>query len=910
MAQRVIHDPVPDLRSDGVPDDVQRIIEVAMAKDPTERPSARLLHEYLTAAADGRPVPFLTATPALEPMSDPSLPAPPALEDQDHEITAEHVAVDTDAEPPVGAGTGGTAGEPNGANGQPTAAEVETPRPSSTNGADPSSGEDRSGDDVDADTTDPVVAAEVIGAVAAVGMAAETTSAEETATVEETASADERGIVAESAADERGIAESAAEEPEIIVESELEGELESGPGQQAPDREVDETEWAAPIASMAAVGVAASELDGINTASFDPNLEFPAGAPTTPLAVPTPNGTEAEGRTMVYDRPGDQTAVMPPGGALQPPPPMPPAPLDFPPPSVDTGGGIGAGNGGDSASPDLFGATAGPGGGDGILSATPPPPVPLAEAGAGGGGGGERRYWFTEDDRRQFGPLLLIAAAGLLLLLMVGAFLVIRNDDGVATDDATDRLSAEDTLPAAGDAVRSSSGVAEVADVVGLDVDVARRRLEAQGFVVVEVPEKSNDTEEGTVLGQTPSGGESAEVASTIELTVAVPDGVEIPILVGLTQTDAEARLTEIGLVGQASEEFSDEIEQGRIISSDPENGSFVEPGAAVQLFVSAGPRPPTCAEVTGRSLESARSRFQRAGYSVQTSTAYSDDIGAGNVASCTIAGTTATLVVSDGREPCSEAIGTDLATGRALLEARGFDVSDSGRPATEGTEGQISGCTIEGETASVIYISAVVPSDCSNLVGQRRGDAEKALEDLGFVDVAIVEERGSQAPAGEVVGCRVENAAATLTVSLGPPEADLTVRLERLVMAPGQDCGGEGIRPDLIGSVSLRYDDKEHRPRNAIRRPNRQGVVDIGSGKTWRNLEVGRELTLSWSLEDNDGFFRENDFVGEGSTSIVLDGQDRTWQPTSGGGDACQFSWVVTVDWSGSGNGGDPDDD
>ncbi|MGH1491506.1 MAG: PASTA domain-containing protein [Acidimicrobiales bacterium] len=49
LAQRVINDPVPDLRPQGVPDEVCRIIEGAMAKRPQDRPTAAQLRDQLSA---------------------------------------------------------------------------------------------------------------------------------------------------------------------------------------------------------------------------------------------------------------------------------------------------------------------------------------------------------------------------------------------------------------------------------------------------------------------------------------------------------------------------------------------------------------------------------------------------------------------------------------------------------------------------------------------------------------------------------------------------------------------------------------------------------------------------------------------------------------------------------------------
>ncbi|MEM9652213.1 MAG: PASTA domain-containing protein [Actinomycetota bacterium] len=53
LAQRVINDPVPDLRPYGVPDDVCRIVEAAMAKHPQDRPTAAQLRDQLQAVVNG-----------------------------------------------------------------------------------------------------------------------------------------------------------------------------------------------------------------------------------------------------------------------------------------------------------------------------------------------------------------------------------------------------------------------------------------------------------------------------------------------------------------------------------------------------------------------------------------------------------------------------------------------------------------------------------------------------------------------------------------------------------------------------------------------------------------------------------------------------------------------------------------
>jgi beta-lactam-binding protein with PASTA domain/serine/threonine protein kinase len=57
LVNRITTEPVPDLRSRGIPADVCGVIEWAMIKDPSVRPTAAQLREVLREVAAGRPIP-------------------------------------------------------------------------------------------------------------------------------------------------------------------------------------------------------------------------------------------------------------------------------------------------------------------------------------------------------------------------------------------------------------------------------------------------------------------------------------------------------------------------------------------------------------------------------------------------------------------------------------------------------------------------------------------------------------------------------------------------------------------------------------------------------------------------------------------------------------------------------------
>jgi beta-lactam-binding protein with PASTA domain/predicted Ser/Thr protein kinase len=81
-----------------------------------------------------------------------------------------------------------------------------------------------------------------------------------------------------------------------------------------------------------------------------------------------------------------------------------------------------------------------------------------------------------------------------------------------------------ETVPAKSSVdVRYASGSNKVPDVVGKDVDTARSELEQAGFRVANpTQQESADKAPGTVLSQSPAGGETSRLDSTVHLVVAV----------------------------------------------------------------------------------------------------------------------------------------------------------------------------------------------------------------------------------------------------------------------------------------------------------------------------------------------------------------------------------------------------
>jgi len=134
---------------------------------------------------------------------------------------------------------------------------------------------------------------------------------------------------------------------------------------------------------------------------------------------------------------------------------------------------------------------------------------------------------------------------------------------------------------------------AAVPDVVGLTEAEAKVKLESEGFTMQKQLQESADVEKGNVISQNPLGATTAAVGSAI--TVVISSGsstvtIEMPDLVGKTEEEAKVLLDEAGLVCRTvSEDNSDTVEKGKIISQSVAAGGTVDEGTAVDLVVSLG---------------------------------------------------------------------------------------------------------------------------------------------------------------------------------------------------------------------------------------------------------------------------------------------------------------------------------
>lgn len=187
-----------------------------------------------------------------------------------------------------------------------------------------------------------------------------------------------------------------------------------------------------------------------------------------------------------------------------------------------------------------------------------------------------------------------------------------------------------------------------VPDVTGLAVAEAEARVKDSELRWARAEDVFSDTvAAGVVVSTTPSPGQRVSPGS--ELTVVVSRGIEqvvVPELPGHSKDEAAKLLDDARLrLGAVTEEYSAQVEAGRIVSCTPRSGSSVNHSSAVAVVVSKGPRPATVPDVVGKTRAEAEAALKEAGLVLgQVVEVSSDTVESGKVVSSTPAAATEVL--------------------------------------------------------------------------------------------------------------------------------------------------------------------------------------------------------------------------------------------------------------------------
>jgi serine/threonine-protein kinase len=165
-----------------------------------------------------------------------------------------------------------------------------------------------------------------------------------------------------------------------------------------------------------------------------------------------------------------------------------------------------------------------------------------------------------------------------------------------------------------------SSGPAEVKvpSVTGFGESRAQKALAKLGLDSDTQTESSTEMEKGRVIRTEPAVGATVPAGERITLIVSSgPKEVQVPGVVGLTQSAAQRQLESLGLNVSVKETTSDKP-AGEVIDQSPPDGAQAKEGDTVELTVSKGPEQVDVPDVLGLGVDDARASLRDAGFEVR----------------------------------------------------------------------------------------------------------------------------------------------------------------------------------------------------------------------------------------------------------------------------------------------------
>ena len=185
----------------------------------------------------------------------------------------------------------------------------------------------------------------------------------------------------------------------------------------------------------------------------------------------------------------------------------------------------------------------------------------------------------SEDDRNpkmeKITSILFIVAVvliGLVIILLVGKTIGILK----FSDSGNEQEEVMDMVP--------------MIDVIGQDYETARKALESIELLCEVAYVESEEYAKGTVIDSSVKEGQEVERFSIVTLTVSSgTDAILIPTITGKTYEDAKVVLEKAGFVVTKTTGYSEDVQEGYVISQSPAAETKAPEGSVIMVMVSLG---------------------------------------------------------------------------------------------------------------------------------------------------------------------------------------------------------------------------------------------------------------------------------------------------------------------------------
>ena len=208
-----------------------------------------------------------------------------------------------------------------------------------------------------------------------------------------------------------------------------------------------------------------------------------------------------------------------------------------------------------------------------------------------------------------------------------------------------------------------------VPSLTGKTMDQAKQELNGTGLGIRQAGTASSDTVgKGQIISQDPADGKTVEKNTTIEVIISSGSAagtsentVEIPNVVGQSETDASAALTAKGFRVTKTTSHSSSVAEGYVISQTPNGDTQGKEGDTITLEISLGSEKITVPDVSTSYKSEEQAKELLSQFNVSTVTKYSDTDAGIVIGQSLAAGTQAdpgasiTITVSLGPEPAQQ---------------------------------------------------------------------------------------------------------------------------------------------------------------------------------------------------------------------------------------------------------------
>lgn len=337
----------------------------------------------------------------------------------------------------------------------------------------------------------------------------------------------------------------------------------------------------------------------------------------------------------------------------------------------------------------------------------------------------------------------------------------------------------------------------EVPNFIGMNYneDIVGNALYTENFVFETESVYSATAEPGEVLRQNPDANTKIRKGKTIKLEIAYNDNsILISGIVGLSATEAEAKLKSEGFTVKVITKYDKNAKNGVVFDSYPVEGSYAEKGSLVTVYVGTTENPDATAvpNVLGYSQEIAKKLIESAGFKVGNITEANSDKEKGivisqspNAGETADAGASVALVISNGVPEATTATVTVTlpkssgASGnmKVYLNSTLYNSDKEQFPREVSFSGETISITLKGTGANNTYQIVIddheiqsgkidftkspasvtdikttdFPLPVPGVTGLPVDVAKQKLETAGFTKITVVNENGDRVSTGTV---------------------------------------------------------------------------------------------------------------------------------------------------------------